>query len=279
MLKVDRPKAKALDVFKSCVSIIEDPALKARFKSVEAIIEDAATAYESAADESNLFTIPIQNDVSGIISKAEMAALYTTRMVRKSTPGRVYYDQIIGAPKHDRCPLCAQRTVSTLDHYLPKALYPALAVTPDNLVPSCGDCNKIKKAVQIHAQDEQTLHPYFDEIGDAIWLQAVLTESTSPTLKYRVGDVLGWTDLMVNRMKEHFKTFELGRLYCSHSAVELINIKLSLRRTYDAAGADAVRSHLQMQAESYAASNPNSWQSAMYRCLTASDWFCGGGFS
>lgn len=44
-----------------------------------------------------------------------------------------------------RCPFCGISELSTLDHYLPKELYPEFSVFPKNLVPSCAVCNTRKK--------------------------------------------------------------------------------------------------------------------------------------
>ena len=45
----------------------------------------------------------------------------------------------------EKCPFCGIGTVSTLDHYLPKSKYPALAITPKNMIPACRDCNWERK--------------------------------------------------------------------------------------------------------------------------------------
>src|SRR5262245_19880217 len=75
---------------------------------------------------------------------SEMVAVYDNRLVKKTAPGRRIYDKIFTSAPNDKCPLCGHRNVKTLDHYLPKALFPALTVTPINLIPACSDCNKAK---------------------------------------------------------------------------------------------------------------------------------------
>ena len=62
-------------------------------------------------------------------------------MVRKNGPGRATYDLLKLSAKGGFCPLCGQRNVSTLDHYLPKESYPDLSILPINLVRACSDCN------------------------------------------------------------------------------------------------------------------------------------------
>lgn len=49
-----------------------------------------------------------------------------------------------------------------VDHYYPKALYPHLALSIYNWIPSCGSCNQRKSD-----NDKQFLYPYVEEMGDA----------------------------------------------------------------------------------------------------------------
>ena len=73
-----------------------------------------------------------------------MVRVYDGRMAAQGSPGRTIYDAIKLASPNGLCPLCGQRVVATLDHYLPKSRYAALAVNPANLIPACSDCNKAK---------------------------------------------------------------------------------------------------------------------------------------
>ena len=97
--------------------------------------------------------------------------VYDGRMAAQGSPGRAIYDAIkVGSP-NGLCPLCGQRVVATLDHYLPKSRYAALAVNPANLIPACSDCNKAKSDAVA-----DTLHPYYDNIENDLWLRAELKE-------------------------------------------------------------------------------------------------------
>jgi hypothetical protein len=78
----------------------------------------------------------------GSTSATQLKNLYDDNFARARSTGRPIYDRIMAAAPRSICPLCKLRTVSTLDHFLPKATYPLLAVTPLNLVPCCSDCNK-----------------------------------------------------------------------------------------------------------------------------------------
>ncbi|MBI5611768.1 MAG: HNH endonuclease [Gammaproteobacteria bacterium] len=278
MRRLTTPDDDPLDVFRACISRVKDVALKTRLISVERNVVAEANTYRVAAAASGLYALPPQADVGGVVSRDEMTDVYKLRMAKKGAPGRPFYDKLMAAPAHGRCPLCGQRTVSTLDHYLPKAHYPALAVVPVNLVPACSDCNKAKNDDIPNEESDQTLHPYFDDIEGDVWLVAEVVEDSPAALRFVVDPPVGWDGMMVARVLHHFKVFKLSILYASHAAEEIVNIRASLEMIYGRSGAGAVRAHLLEQAGSREAVHANSWQTATYKAMAVSNWFCEGGF-
>lgn len=192
---------------------------------------------------------------------------------------RNIYDKIKKLPVNDICPICGQRTVSTLDHYLAQSLHSALAVTPANLVPACADCNKAKLDAQPSTAVEQTLHPYFDNVDDEAWLYAAVEETSPASLRYFPDPPADWPTTKRERVFNHFRTFGLGALYASHSGVELTNIRYGLQRIAERGTAEDIRLELVKRADSAEAAHLNSWQTAMYEALAQSEWFCAGGFN
>lgn len=66
--------------------------------------------------------------------------------------------------KLNLCPACGEMgKPNTLDHYLPKGLFPQFCVTPLNLFPMCDACQKEKlEKTGGAAEPRFFLHPYFD---------------------------------------------------------------------------------------------------------------------
>lgn len=278
MRRIAQPLDSAADVFAACVSIVKSNELKGRLHSVVGTITAAEAEFEVAATNANLHNLATQADVAGVVSIKEMSEVYEYRMVRAGTPGRLFYDKLMSSPSHGLCPLCGQRVVSTLDHHLAKTQYPALAVTPLNLVPACMDCNKIKLAQIPKTAEEQTLHPYFDNIEAEQWLYAEIITSSPAALRFYIQAPDGALAVQVARVRHHFSLFGLGRLYAAHAGAEIVNIRRSLERIFATAGSLEVKAHLQDQASSYAVVDKNSWQTAMYAALAENDWFCQIGF-
>lgn len=278
MIKLDRPIQKAEDVFTTCISRVRDARLKARLEGVTQAVVDASAEFDFAAAHTLLHLIVPQDLVGGEVTQAEMEAVYTQRMAKKGAPGRDVYDALFTSAPQGKCPLCGHRTVSTLDHHLPKAHYPALAVAPLNLVPACSDCNKSKLATVPANADEETLHPYFDDIDGDRWLAAEVVLTYPAALRFFVKAPAHWSAILKSRVERHFQTFGLGHLYSSEAADELLNICHQLRGIYEIGGAALVQIELRERAISCQQARRNGWRTATYQALADSDWFCDGGF-
>jgi 5-methylcytosine-specific restriction endonuclease McrA len=69
------------------------------------------------------------------------------------------------------CPMCGSPTTGSLDHYLPRSVYPEFAVMAANLVPACTHCNSVVKGDTFRGNEpERFIHPYFDAFADSpLW--------------------------------------------------------------------------------------------------------------
>lgn len=278
MWAVDRPSFDAGATFKTCISRVRDASLRQRLASVEPLISAAAIEYEAKAGAQALNQIPTSTSVGGIVTKAEMVTVYDQRMAGKEGPGRSIYDQIKLLPRGDRCPFCDQRNVSTLDHVLPKTLFPSLAVTPVNLVGACMECNKRKLASAPTRASEVYLHPYFDDISKERWLVARVVQRSPCAVVFGIERPTSWDDTTDARARRQFAELELGKLYSSEAARELTNIRYNLEIHFGAGGFAAVHHELVRQCESRKAARLNSWQTAFYEAVAYDPWFYCGGF-
>jgi len=265
------------ETFATCISRVQNPKMRRCLTEIRPNIVSAAADYVQRAENAELHLIHPLATI-GAVPGNEMVKTYNGRMAKKEQPGRPIYDRIKLLPKNDRCPFCDHRNVSTLDHILPKQLYPFFAVTPVNLVGCCADCNKLKLAVAPTNAFDTILHPYFDDVTTHQWLAAQVIESAPAALTFHVAEVDEWDDALNARIAHQFELLGLADLYSSQAACETANIKANLQLHFDAGGAPAVRSELESQWASRQLNQLNSWQTATYGALANSDWFCDGGF-
>ncbi|MGV1802600.1 HNH endonuclease [Agrobacterium vitis] len=276
MRRLNRPPFAARDALNLCIKSIRDKSFTERLAVIQEEVEVAETSYMHYGNKQMLFQIPIAPGI-GEVTATEMKRVYKDTFA-KSTRTRDIYDTIKKQPVNDICPICGQRTVGSLDHYLAQSLHPALVISPINLVPACIDCNKAKLDAQPETAEQQTLHPYFDNVDDGTWLYAAVEETKPASLRFYPDPPIYWPTVKRQRVIHHFRTFGLGALYASHSGVELTNIRYSLQRIAERGTVDDIRAEILDRAESARAAHINSWQTSMYHALAESDWFCAGGF-
>ncbi len=275
MRHLSRPMRSAREVFPRCVTGLASAAKRRALAGIKDRIAAAENAYKAFGLFGALHIL--DKDLVAAPYKDQLIHLYSGRLSKKGSDVREIYDELISAAPGRICPLCGQRVVHTLDHYLEKAAYPEFAVTPVNLVPCCRDCNSARGAHRPANQNDYTLHPYFDDVEGIGWLHARVMEVDPVVVVYRVETPSGWDPLLSSRLQAHFRALELGDLYAAHAAAELAGLRVTLTELFSASGTSGLESHLREQGRSRKAAHSNSWQGALYFALADSQWFCEGG--
>lgn len=72
----------------------------------------------------------------------------------------------------DSCPMCGSLGGRSLDHALPRGLFPEFSILHENLVPACTMCNSDEKGgIYRGRRPERFIHPYYDRwASGAVWL-------------------------------------------------------------------------------------------------------------
>lgn len=281
MWTIPKPTLTAGDTFDTCIEGISDADKKLRLEGARAQIEEAEEAFDELATTKELHVIVEANGITGangIVTAKEMEQLYDRHMARQKSRGRATYDKIMMAAVHGQCPFCGHLPVSTLDHSLPKARHPVLAVTPLNLIPCCKDCNHNKGTLGPNSVDTQFFHAYYDDVTADRWLYANIVEGSPPGAIFFVDTPANWDAATATRVQTQFKALKLGRLYASQAGRQLQNIKRSLHHVFEAAGPNTVSEDLEERSQSCAAVSVNSWEGALYEAASQSGWYCDGGF-
>ncbi|MDF1635583.1 hypothetical protein [Mycoplana sp. MJR14] len=268
----------ALTTFDTCRAGVQDPGLRGRLLAARPHIGAAEATFDAEASAGTDHLIATATHV-GAVSSAEMETLYTRHMARGNSRGRHIYDELMMAAVNDMCPFCGHRSVSTLDHTLPKAQHPALAVTPINLVPCCKDCNHGKGTAFSAEAAEQWLNAYYDDISADRWLYAEIVEGAPPVAIFFVHAPDNWDAVTAARVQNQFEKLNLAKLYASQAARQFQNARRALREIHHSAGPEGVREDLNRRYLSFTEVMVNSWEAALYQAASISDWYCDGGFA
>lgn len=269
MRRLPAPTDSVKDVYETCISTYRDQKLKDKLASVTPTIVKASQNFDNKVGKNETHKIPAEKSIDGIVSAKEMLDVYSTKFSKQNSPGRHYYDKYLAAPPHGLCPICGVRFVSTLDHYLPKAQFPALAVTPKNLVPTCYDCNLgNKKTFVPRTAEEEPLHPYFDDVEKVRWLAVRLYIKDNCLIPaYFASKPDEWSDLLFSRVKNHMHIYGLPRLYEVHAEEEIVSCKRRWNHIYRNCGRAILKQSFVDDCNGREEILLNSWQSALYRAI------------
>jgi len=105
------------------------------------------------------------------------------------------------------CPACGEPgKPNTLDHYLPKTLYPHFCVTPLNLFPMCDACQELKDVKTGDAANPRFfIHPYYDVfVANQVIELTIQPPYATPTfaLNVRAGLTADQTALVARHVQE-----------------------------------------------------------------------------
>lgn len=273
MYHLQLPAHQIVDLYPNCVNRTDNEVLRLSLMAESERVFSRSATYHELAQILQLHRIQEEGAIH--VSNADLGNLYDRVLVNG---GEYHVYRSIRRNCHfGRCPLCAQRDVRTLDHYLPKSSFPEFAVLPMNLVPCCFDCNHAKWSHSPTALEDQLFHPYFDNWDHLEIIRASIETAEIVYAEFFV-DTEHLPDPIAQRAALHFKKLGLASLYSDNASVELVQRREDFWMTFDSGGPDALRMELLREAQSRRAPFPNAWQPTLYRALADSDDFVNGGF-
>jgi hypothetical protein len=274
MISISTPLDSAQEVYSACARRTQNPTLRTALEAEGARVVLRSLEYLQKAQAAELYSLTPEGAQN--VSDDDLADVYERVLVQGGE--RSTYDRLKAGARFGLCPLCAQRDVMTLDHYLPRASFPEFCVTPPNLLPCCSDCNKAKLHHVPDRYETQSFHPYFDDWSGVVLLNATPVITDIVDIAFSIDRLGDNSPPWVERAEWHFQLLDLRGLYRKHAAVELVQCKSEFRDHYSVSGSIGLRKELSKRADSRSEPFPNAWQPALYRGLAASDEFCEGGF-
>jgi hypothetical protein len=278
--RLSPPIYTAIDTYRSCVAEVADPALREKYRRNEnhmIIAISDLSGSNSNASWSNLPSVPRGGGdrvIIGDLTKNELNYLYSAIMVDGRGVSRNIYDNIIVAAEGS-CPFCGGiGQAKNLDHYLPKAHYPAYSVSPENLVPCCRDCNTGKGSSVAGQINLQTLHPYFDgdQFYDTRWVFARIFRTNPVTISFYCLPPDNWSDVDKQRVLQHFEAYQFARRFGIQAGAEISKVVDLRRESLSILSSNQFNDYLVDNANSRSY-DVNGWNRTMYDALSRDEWF------
>ncbi len=275
MRKLNEPNENNVsDIFKDCINgFTKGREKKEKLEKCVPYIVKKEKEYKKLIKQKKLYTILDKICEEMDVTKEELISVYDEKFVPKSSPGRSIYNQLMKGTRNRTCPICSQRKVSTLDHYLAKTKYPSFVVSPINLIPACSECNKTKSADKAEEHITETIHPYFDDLGNERYLFMDVNENIEDEndiiLSFTIKKASNWDTDLYLRVENHFNKFNLNDLYISHAIDEIIS-QIDMWRDLNS---EDLKKQLCELAGSAKKLGINSWKVALYEGLGNNEWF------
>ena len=281
MWSVPKPCENYQEILENCISTLKrKKELKEKIENSKEFLIGKNNKLEELLSSNQTFIIKPHPKVNDTITKDEMMSLYTDKLSKAGQPARKHYDKILSLPNLGICPFCGHNNATTLDHYLPKQFYPTYSISPINLVASCKDCNTTKSTHGFEDEEKVLIHPYFEEIDDAIWLKAkIIEEQTNSfqtnvlTFNFYVVQPPHWNTKLFKRVENQFKVLKLNQLFSAQAAQGFINRYWRYINLYTVSGKEEMKHQLEEEIQSYEMNHLNSWEVAFLRSLRDSEWF------
>jgi hypothetical protein len=252
---VEAPTQRVPEVLPFCFATIRVSDRKDRLETVVDVVIESERVFIGAVNDGRFREL-----AGGTFSeeqKEDMTWLYKNKIV-----GSEIYDKIVSL-SGGRCPLCNMTRASTLDHTLPKAKFPWLAVTPLNLVAACKDCNTGKN----DKVSEGTLSPYFDAWAVSTnWVEAVIEDPSNPKkLTFRTKRPDEFTGEQYDSVKAFFSEAEMCERYEESATAEYWDFWNGLCDHFIDGGIDELKRELKSRHDGAFAIHANSWRAATYK--------------
>lgn len=269
MRHIEKPDFAVSDIVKCCTDSMhktkEQLPLIEAYKAAIPELEQYDIVYKQAMEKGEVYKLTPHTRVTDAIGSKQMEALYSKQFVKNKMPRALYYDRIMAGARNHICPYCAERDVSTLDHFLPKAHFPKLAINALNLIPSCTDCNEEKQSTFFSKAEDVPLHPYYDDVQNTAWLFASFKSNNICSIVFYAKHD---DPLLEKRLQTHMKYYKLAQLYQIKVAEECRAYQMMWNNILQSGwGKNALVELLKYSFASTYSNEINSWRTAFYRAM------------
>lgn len=281
MIRLRKPTFRSGEVIDICDSGMDSsPEISGKLAASRLDLKASWDGYQNLASRRSLYLIAPYVDrlgnkiVVNQLTKSDLVKLYDQYFVPKSKPAREKVYDVIKNSAMEKCTYCGGIGVPrTLDHYLPKAKYPAFSVLPSNLIPACRDCNsEFKSDAVLASAVDQVIQPYFDQdiLFDDQWISATYngTSLTDPgVISYSFSPPSTWDETTVQRAGGHFVQFDIANRYGIEAAGYLAEVLAQICKMLNSGNSndDVIESLLAPGVDT--APFPNHWRKSMYQAL------------
>ncbi|MFM2620888.1 HNH endonuclease signature motif containing protein [Vibrio owensii] len=250
-------------------------AKRQELKSIKKELLNDFKVYKALGNLSKLHNISSYISTISDENKATLNLLYKSYLPKTGMRKKVFSTSLI-------CPACQQNYAterSSLDHFLPSSIFPNFYVYPLNLIPTCGDCNRIKNDEVPSSHLDNLPHPYFDGfLFKRHWLEIEIFNRKPLNFTFRVSHEFS----NKNKLKiiNHILAYDLENTLFTHVNSIFEDVDEDLKDIYESKGRTNLKDYIgSLRNNAFVETHKNKFlpinlEYALFDALYNSDWFC-----
>ena len=167
------------------------------------------------------------------------------------------------------CPSCGELgRPRTLDHYLPKDIFPELSFTLVNLTPMCDWCQGEKGTDYVCDDGKIFIHPYFDDVNRPLIKLRFTPPYEAPVLDIEVFE--GLDESLSRLVERHLSGIDFENRYKNHFSTAYRSV-LRAANSCREGGRQSFRDCINLLIIIEEGKGINSWDAILYRSVLADD--------
>lgn len=214
-------------------------------------------------------------DINNYTDSEEEASQRKKSLIGLYTPKfeKLPFVQLETMRKHNGlvvCPSCGEPgRPRTLDHYLPKDIFPELSVLLLNLTPMCDWCQGEKLTSYVTEDGQKRyIHPYFDDVNRPLFSIIFSPPFSTPLINIAVKKEI--PDELILLVKSHLEGVDFLTRFKEYFKTRYISV---LRRAHNCRQPETknLRNTLAIFLEMEQEKSINSWDAVLYRSILEND--------
>jgi hypothetical protein len=172
------------------------------------------------------------------------------------------------------CPSCGEPgRPRTLDHYLPKDIFPEFSVLLLNLTPMCDWCQGEKLADYITEDGQKRyIHPYFDDVDRVLFSITFMPPFSTPSIDIAVNEEI--PKELSSLVKYHLEGVDFLARFKEYFRTRYISVLRRAKASRED-GNKSLRDLLTLFLENEEEKSINSWDAVLYRSILENDELMG----
>lgn len=181
---------------------------KTILQEVSPTIQECYEQYEQKFDENCLQDLSPLEACS--TCKTALIGLYSSKSTLIQNFRRNFFE-INSQSYNGLCPYCALNESNTIEHILPKEIFPEYAINVLNLIPCCGECNSYKGERYTNSDGERMILNFYtdDVFRDQFLFMRFTRKEYGLSMEYYLEKPGTMTDSQFAIIQRHFNALHL----------------------------------------------------------------------